>query len=49
MNKDVKEGGACGGEQGPWCQEHLTCLGQDLEGGQGKCQRKGNSKIDSLQ
>jgi len=37
---DVKEGGACGGEQGPWCQEHLKCLGQDLEGGQGKCQRK---------
>jgi len=37
---DAKEGEACGGEQGPWCQEHLTCLGQDLEGGQGKCQKK---------
>ena len=46
---DAKEGESCGGEQGPWCDDGLRCVGQDLANdGQGTCEKKGNFFKHSL-
>lgn len=40
--KKAKEGEACGGRQGPWCEEGFQCIGKAvLVDGQGTCRRDG--------